>query len=244
MKLFYLDKILLLMLSICILPLIFACSPVLQHTPSHKLNNFSVQKSARIFVADIGDNRWNTLSNKIGSGFSFWLPAHFSAKKDSGKSLPISYYIAESLCKDLHKVGYNSSLMNNNKTLSPCTYEDAIESAKKEGADYLVTTSIFEGKTKFWGFIIIPFFQPVWTRIGYDYKLIAMDKEETILENKIYRKDTEWYFAKIAILDSIFDAAIFGSHWCKTAWGKTVVSDALAETTKILSSEIQLNLKE
>ncbi len=56
---------------------------------------------------------------------------------------------------------------------------------------------------------------------------------------KTYRKETEWYFSKICIIDAIFDAGLFGQHWHSTAWGETVVSDALAETANKISEHIQ-----
>jgi len=39
----------------------------------------------------------------------------------------------------------------------------------------------------------------------------------------------------VTILDAIFDAGLFGKHWHRTAWGKTVVSDALTETALKIS---------
>ena len=111
--------------------------------------------------------------------------------------------------------------------------------AKKEGMDYLVTTKVKEGKTNFWGFLIIPFFEPVWTRIGYDSQLIDTKSKKDIIPFQTNRKETEWYFAKITVLDAIFDAGLFGKHWHSTAWGETVVSDALAETAQKISEKIQ-----
>jgi len=52
-------------------------------------------------------------------------------------------------------------------------------------------------------------------------------------------RKTEWYFAKVTIFDAIFDAGLFGKYWHRTAWGKTVVSDALAETAQKISEKVQ-----
>jgi len=37
----------------------------------------------------------------------------------------------------------------------------------------------------------------------------------------------------------MFDAGLFGKHWHSTAWGETVVSDALAGTTLKINEMIQ-----
>ena len=118
---------------------------------------------------------------------------------------------------------------------------NAISAAKGVGFDYLVTTKVIEGKTNFWGFLIIPFFEPVWTRISLDVQIYDLNlaSEKQSIPVQTYKKETEWCFAKITILDAIFDAGLFGKHWHGTAWGKTVISDAVAETAQKISENIQ-----
>lgn len=76
-----------------------------------------------------------------------------------------------------------------------------------------------------------------------DSQLINIKDEKNILPIQTNHRETEWYFAKITIFDAIFDAGLFGKHWHDTAWGETVVSDALAETTIKISEKIQLQEK-
>ena len=228
------------MVSIFILFLFSACGTTLKHIPSQSLNGLTVEKSVNIMVADIGDARVGESPDRIGQGVSYILPVSFYARDSEGKKMPVSHYIAQSLSEDLQKLGYNSKLANDNNVRTPLTLKQAISTAKNEEIDYLVTTKVTDGKTNFWGFILIPFVEPVWTRIRYDCKIIDIKSETTKnISFETTRKETEWYFAKVTIFDAIFDAGLFGKHWHRTAWGKTVVSDALAETALKISEEIQ-----
>lgn len=224
--------------TICLL-LLSACGAQLKHVSSESLNGITIQKPARIMVADIGDARKDENFNGIGQGFSYWMPSFFFSDDEEGKQLPVSYYIAKSLSEDLKKIGYQTKMANDPMLRRPLTFEESLAVAKKEGTDYLVTSKLTDGKTNYWGFIVIPFFEPVWTRIGIDSQLLDTNDEKNITPFRTYKKEIEWYFAKITVLDAIFDAGIFGRHWHKVAWGKTVVSDALAETTKNISDKIQ-----
>ena len=224
---------------ICMVFLLSACGVTLKHVSSQSLNGMTVQKPLSIMVADIGDERYGEYPDRIGQGVSYWFPVIFDATDDNGKVLPVSYYIAQSLSEDLRKIGYNTKLANDIDKRTPLTLDESIAAAKEERMDYLVTTKVKDGKTNFWGFLFIPFVEPVWTRIGYDSQLIDMKAEKDIIPLKTYHKETEWYFAKVTIFDAIFDAGLFGKHWHRTAWGETVVSDALAETTQKISEKIQ-----
>ncbi|MCP4345880.1 MAG: hypothetical protein GY795_10190 [Desulfobacterales bacterium] len=230
-----------LMLVICInvLLLLSACGATLKHIPSKSLNGIAIQETKTIMIADIGDERGGESPDRIGQGVSFWLPLSYYARDDEGKKLPVSYYIAKSLGEDMRKLGYETRLANDVRLRTPLSLEESVAIAKKEGADYLVTTKVRDGKTNFWGFLIIPFFEPVWTRISYDSQIIDINSEKDVIPLQTYHKKTEWYFAKITILDAIFDAGLFGKHWHSTAWGETVVSDALAETAQEISEKIQ-----
>jgi hypothetical protein len=232
-------KFLMLCTCLCILLLLSACGATLKHVPSKSLNGITIQKPVSIMVADIGDERDDEPIARIGQGVSYWLPLSYYAYDEEGKELPVSYYIAQSLSADLGKLGYKTKLANDVTLRKPLSLDESIAIAKKEGMDYLVTTKVKDGKTNFWGFIIIPFFEPVWTRIGYDSQLIDTKTKKDAIPFQTNRKETEWYFAKITVLDAIFDAGLFGKHWHSTAWGETVVSDALAETAQKISEKIQ-----
>jgi len=240
-KKFCLRKSIMLVGCIWALFLLSACGVTLKHVPSQNLNGIVIQKPLSIMVSDIGDARegYGEYPDRIGQGVSYWLPVIFDAKDDKGKLLPVSYYIAQSLSEDLRKIGYSTKLANDTGKRTPLTLAESIAAAKEQRMDYLVTTKVKVGKTGFWGFLFIPFVEPVWTKIGYDYQLIDMKSENDIIPLKTYRKKTEWYFAKITILDAIYDAGIFGRYWHRTAWGKTVVSDALAETAQKISEKVQ-----
>jgi hypothetical protein len=151
--------------------------------------------------------------------------------------LPVSYYIAQSLNEDLNKIGYLSSLANKNR--EPISTEIATKAAQDANVDYLITSRVKDGKTNYWGFLIIPFFQPVWTKIGFDVDIIDIKNIMNKKTLNIYYEDTEWYFGKIIILDAIFDAGLFGPHWHGDAWGETVVSTALAQACEKIDSEIK-----
>jgi hypothetical protein len=234
-----LKKSIILVSCICVLSLLSACGMTLKHVPSQSLNGIIIQKPLSIMVADIGDEREGEVPNKIGQGVSYWLPLSFYSEDDNGNEVPVSYYIAQSLSEDLAKIGYKTKLANDSNQRTPLTFDESVAAAKKEGMDYLVATKVKDGKTNFWGFLIIPFFQPVWTRLGIDSQLIDMTAEQDIIPFQTYHKETEWYFAKITILDAIFDAGLFGKHWHRTAWEETVISDALAATAQKISEKIQ-----
>lgn len=238
-KKIYLRKSVMLITYIYLLLLLSACAANLKHVPSQSLNGKSIQKSVSIMVADIGDERIDEPSDRIGQGASYWLPISYYARDFNDNKLPVSFYIAQSLSEDLSKLGYKTKLANDINMRTPLSLDESIAIAKKEGMDYLVTTKVKDGKTNYWGFLIIPFFEPVWTRIGYDSQLINMQSEKDIISFQTYNKETEWYFAKITVFDAIYDAGLFGRHWHSTAWGETVVSDALAETAEKISDKIQ-----
>ncbi len=219
--------------------LLSGCMATLTHTPSEILNGQTVSHPAKIMVADIGDERVGESYNRIGQGVSYWLPLSYYARDPKGQPLPVSFYFAQSLGLDLRKLGYETFLANNEDTRRPVTVNEARIAAKNAGADFLVTTKVNDAKTNFWGFIIIPFFQPVWTRIDIDTQLMDMHSESGGLSQNIRHKETEWYFGKITIIDAIYDAPIFGRHWHQEAWGKTVISDALAKAALDISHKIQ-----
>ncbi len=235
-------KMLLLVVSVFMLLMLNACSVALQHTPSHNLTALDKSKSTSIMVADIGDSRDGESPDRIGQGVSYWLPVSFYARDAAGQSLPVSHYIARSICEDLGKIGYDTKMANENSR-SPIFEDQALKAAKDAGAEYLVMTKVTDGKTNFWGFIIIPFVQPVWTRIGINSQLIDVNNEKGVTPITTFNKKTEWYFAKITIFDAIFDAGIFGRNWHRTAWGETVISDALAEASQKISTEIQSKIQ-
>ena len=226
---------------ICALSLLSACGVTLKHVSSQNLNGIVIQKPLSIMVSDIGDERegYGEYPDRIGQGVSYWLPVIFDARDDNGKVLPVSYYIAQSLSEDLGKIGYNTKLANDTDKRTPLTLDESIAAAKQQRMDYLVTTKVKVGKTGFWGFLFIPFVEPVWTRIEYDSQLIDMRPEKDIVPLQTKRRKTEWYFAKVTIFDAIFDAGLFGKYWHSTAWGKTVVSDALAGTAQKISEKVQ-----
>jgi len=240
-KNFCLRKSIMLVSCTLALFLLSACGVTLKHVSSQNLNGIVIQKPLSIMVSDIGDERegYGDYPDRIGQGVSYWLPVIFDATDDNGKPLPVSYYIAQSLSEDLAKIGYRTKLANDTEKRIPLTLEQSIATAKEQNMDYLVTTKVKIGKTGFWGFLFIPFVEPVWTHIGYDSQLISMKNENDIIPLKTFHKKTEWHFAKITILDAIYDAGIFGKYWHSTAWGKTVVSDALAETTQKISEKVQ-----
>ncbi|MDD4242015.1 MAG: hypothetical protein PHG54_11350 [Smithellaceae bacterium] len=238
-KNFHIRKHLMLITCLCALLLISACGVTLKHVPAKSLNAVSIQKHISIMVADIGDARENESFDRIGQGASYWLPVSFYARDEEENELPVSYYIAQSLSEDLTKIGYKTKMANDVTVRKSLTLDESIAIAKKEGVDYLVTTKLKEGKTNFWGFLIIPFFEPVWTRLVLDAQLINAKDEKNITPIQTDHRETEWYFAKITIGDAIFDAGLFGKHWHSTAWGETVISDGLAETALKLSEKIQ-----
>lgn len=232
-------KYLVLCTCFCLLLFLSACGATIKHIPAKSLDGITIQKPVSIMIADIGDERDDEPFDRIGQGVSYWLPLSYYARDAEGKEWPVSNYMAQSLSEDLGKLGYKTKLANDVKERKPLSINDSVAIAKKEGVDYLVTTKLKDGKTNFWGFLFIPFFEPVWTRISYDSQLINIKDEKNIVPFQTSHRETEWYFAKITIFDAIFDAGIFGRHWHGTAWGETVVSDALAETTLQISKKIQ-----
>jgi len=236
---YFIRKSIMLVGCICVLFLLSACGVTLKHISSQSLNGITIQKPLSIMVSDIGDERYGEYPDRIGQGVSYWMPVIFDARDENAKVLPVSYYIAQSLSEDLRKIGYNTKLVNDIEKRAPLTLVESIAAAKEERMDYLVTTKVKVGKTNFWGFLFIPFVEPVWTHIEYDSQLIDMRPEKDMIPFHTKRRKTEWYFAKVTILDAIFDAGLFGKYWHKTAWGETVVSDALAETTQKISEKIQ-----
>lgn len=225
----------------CLFLFLCACGTTLKHVSSKKLDGINVQRSVNVMVADIGDVRENEPLDRIGQGVSFWLPVSYYARDEKDNILPVSYYIAQSLSDDINKIGHKTKIANKNagENYKPLSLEESIAIAKKEGIDFLVTTKVKDAKTNFWGFIIIPFVQPVWTRFNLESQLINIKDEKNIVPIQTDHSETEWYFAKITILDAIFDAGIFGRNWHSTAWGETVISDALAKTTLQIKDKIQ-----
>ncbi len=217
----------------------YACGVALKHIPSQNLNDLTAKRSSKIIVADIGDARIDESPDRIGQGVSYWLPVSFYARDEQEKELPVSFYIADSLREDLGKIGYNARLANDIQSRTPLSLEEAKIAAKKQNMDYLITTKLIDGKTNFWGFIIIPFVEPIWTRLELECQIINLKNKNDVVPIKTYKKEIEWYFAKITILDAVFDAGLFGKIWHQTAWGKTVISEALAQTAKQISENIK-----
>ena len=211
------------------------CAATLKHVPSSEISAIKVTAPApKLVVADVGDER-GVAPERIGSGVSYWFPYRFTAR-DAAGALPVSYFIADSMHQDLNHVGYSATLVNRER--KPVTVDDALAAGKAAGADYVVTTKVTKGATHFWGFLFIPFFEPVWTRIGFEVGLIDMKTTGAPVTFQTYGKGTEWRFAKVTLFDAVFDAAIFGRRWHSRPWGETVVPDALAEAVKRISSEI------
>lgn len=233
------SKFFVLSACLCVLMLFSACGATLKHVPSKTLEGKTIQKTVSIMVADVGDVRDDEPFDRIGQGASYWLPVSYYARDQEGKEWAVSNYIAQSLCEDFAKLGYKTRMANDVKVRKVLSLDESIAQAKKEGVDYLVTTKVKDAKTNFWGCLFIPFFEPVWTRVNIESQVIALNDEKIPVPFEISHKDTEWYFAKITIFDAIFDAAIFGRHWHSTAWGETVVSDALAEAALKISENIQ-----
>lgn len=218
------------------------CVATLQHQESEKLQAIQPTPDCRqqkVVIANIGDDR-KERDNSIGAGVSYWLPIFIYAGDKNKQRLPVAHYLAESLTKDLSAVGIDASLINDSyQTLSQ---SDAEVQAKAANADFLVLSKVTDGKTNFWGFILIPFFEPVWTKVGMEIMVIPQ-KRKTAKPAviRIFHKEVEWYFAKVTIFDAIFDAGLFGRHWHSTAWGKTVVSDALALAVEQVVAELEKN---
>jgi len=211
------------------------CAVHLRHVPSADLNSVKAARPAKIMVADGGDARGVSRPEEIGFGFSYWLPQRFTAEDDRGP-LPVSHYIARSLSEDLTRVGYDGSLAGQGR--QPMLAEAAMAAAKKAGVDYLAISKVNDAKTNFWGFLFIPFVEPVWTRVNLTIELVdAKTSEKSII--RVNRKRTEWNFAKVTIFDAIFDAALFGRMWHARAWGRTVVSDALADAVQKISVTVK-----
>jgi hypothetical protein len=222
---------------VCI-PLILlgsGCVATVKHVPSPELAGMKASVPAKLVVADVGDSRDEEVADRISTGVSFWFPYRFYAGDEKG-SLPASFFIADSLNSDLNKVGFASTLANS--TRKPITADQAVAAGKAAGANYVVSTKITDGKTHFWGFIIIPFMEPVWTSIGFDVIVTDLTSTEPGKTFHIDKSDTEWRFAKVTIFDAVFDAAIFGRRWTSRPWSETVVSDALAEAVKNISTDI------
>jgi hypothetical protein len=224
---------------LCMLLLLSACGTTIQHIPSQSLKAITFEKPVGVMVADIGDSREGESRDRIGQGASFWFPVSYYARDGEGKKMPVSYFVAQSLAEDLNKIGYNTKLANDNGTRASMTLDNSIAVAKKEGMDYLVATKVTDGKTNYWGFLVIPFFEPVWTRLGCDVEVVDLKSEKSIAPLTTFHSETEWYFGKITVLDAIFDAGLFGGHWTSTAWSETVISNALAETARKVSDTIQ-----
>lgn len=229
------------LVALCILSVICSgCVATLQHQGSEKLQSIQPTPTCRrqkVVVANIGDVR-EERDNSIGAGVSYWLPIFIYAGDQTKQRLPVAHYLAESLTKDLSVVGIDASLLND--SYLHVSQGEADKQAKIANADFLVVTKVTDGKTNFWGFILIPFFEPVWTKVGLEIVVIPQKdvpiKSETI---RIFHKEVEWYFAKLTILDAIFDAPIFGRHWHSTAWGKTVISDALAMAVEQIVADLE-----
>jgi hypothetical protein len=223
-------------LLVC-MPLILlgsGCVATVRHVPSPELSSMKTSVPAKLVVADVGDNR-DEVPDRIGTGASFWFPYRFSAGDEKG-SLPVSFFVADSMNHDLSQVGFASTLANSER--KPISVDQAIAAGKAAGADYVVSTMVTDGKTHFWGFLIIPFMEPVWTSIGFDVTLIDLTSVKPNRTFHVSRSATEWRFAKVTIFDAVFDAAIFGRRWNSTPWSETVVSDALAEAVKKILAEI------
>jgi hypothetical protein len=207
------------------------CQTTLQHYPSARLSGMRVSQPKSVMVADIGDSRGGA-GHAIAFGVSYWLPiGYYANEADTGAPYRVSAYIAKSLSEDLAQVGLDAKLAN--RQPEPMEREEALRVARERGVDYLVTTRVVAGRTNYWGFLIIPFVEPVWTRIAVDLEITdlkAANREP--VDVRVSRKKTEWRFGKIFIGDSVFDAPIFGRYWCRNAWGKTVVSEALADAVE------------
>jgi len=224
---------------VSVLSLLSACGLSVAHIPSPNLGEIQTEKSAKIIVSDIGDLREGESPDRIGQGVSYWLPVSYYARDEQSRSLPVSFYIARSLSEDLRKMGYDVEFINDDTSRMPLSMEHSSVVAKERQADYLVMVKLKEGKTNFWGFLAIPFFEPVWTRVEYDSQLIKLDNDVDLGVVSTKRRETEWYFGKITVFDALFDAGLFGRRWHRVAWGSTVVSEALAETANTISAEIQ-----
>jgi len=209
--------------------LLCSCAALVQHHPSQVLNGVKAGKPASVVVADIGMKP--DMQRNIGCGVSYWLPNWFYLADPDRKPIFISHYIAKSFSEDLGLIGYQAKLSAaNEQTGKAISTEEAIQQAKSANVDYLVTTKVTAARTNYWGFLLIPFFQPVWTKLGMDVKVYDFRNNATVQDFSTYHKETEWYFAKVTILDAIFDAAIFGRHWHRHAWGETVIPKGIALT--------------
>lgn len=207
--------------------LLSSCAVSVQHHPSRILEGVKAGKPATVLVADVGmqpDRQRN-----IGCGVSYWLPNWFFLADAQNRPIVISNYVAKGLCEDLDKMGYQAKMSGTceqtGKAVGP---DEALQQAKAAKVDYLVTTKVTDGRTNYWGFLVIPFFQPVWTRIGMDVKVYDLGDNAKVQEFSTYHKSTEWYFGKVMVFDAIFDAALWGRHWQRHAWGQSVVPKGIA----------------
>jgi hypothetical protein len=224
--------------------LISGCTVTVSHTPHEALKPLAgtVKFEQCLTVADLGDTRDNGTEDRDRAGFgvSYWLPVGYNLTDSSGKPLYVSQFIAESIIKDLRYLGYDAQLLNPQPN-DKLTWEEALAKAKLSSCAYLVTSTVYDAKTNYWGFVIIPFVEPVWTRLGIDMQLIDLKHDTPAAPIKVEHRETEWYFAKITITDAIFDAGLFGRHWLQTAWGETVIPKGIAEGVLQLHNTINQN---
>lgn len=225
--------------------LICGCTVTVNHNPHESLDSSAgtVKFEQCLSVADLGDTRDNGTENRDRAGFgvSYWLPIAYNLTTSAGKPLYVSQFIADSIVKDLRYLGYNAQLLNPQPD-DALTWDEALAKARLSPCAYLVTSTVFDAKTNYWGFVIIPFVEPVWTRLGVDMQLIDLKHDRPAVPVKIEQKETEWYFAKITITDAIFDAGLFGRHWLQTAWGETVIPKGIADGVLQLHKAIGQNL--
>lgn len=212
--------------------LLCGCTVTVTHVPheSLKTSEGTAKLEQCVTVADLGDTRDNGMESRdrAGWGVSYWLPVAYNLTTPSDRPLYVSQFIADSIVKDLKYLGYDSKLLNSQAD-STITREDALGKAKQTSCSYLVTSKVSDAKTNYWGFLVIPFAEPVWTRLGIDLQLIDLKNEGITNTFDVYHKDTEWYFGKITVFDAIFDAGLFGRHWLQTAWGETVIPQGIAQ---------------
>jgi len=220
------------LLLICSLLIITGCTTSVSHVTHESLipEKDSAKNKNCILVADIGDTRDNGAEDKdkIGFGFSYWLPIGYNLRDSDDKTLYASHFIANSIVSDLKYLGYDATLLNQ-KVNTAFEFDSALAKAKESQCSYLVTSNLIDAKTNYWGFILIPFMEPVWTRLGLDLQVVNLKQDTPPDKINVVHDDTEWYFGKITIFDAIFDAGLFGGHWVRTAWGETVVPEGIAK---------------
>jgi hypothetical protein len=219
-------RMVLLGLVICILS---GCSTSVKHVSHESLMAIKDTPKNKncILVADLGDKRDDD-EDKAGSGVSYWLPVGYNLEDENGKKLHVSQFIADSITMDLQHIGYDAKMLNNVRN-RPLTVEEALSKSKTTQCQYLVTSTVKDAKSNYWGFLVIPFFEPVWTRLEVDAQLYDLKNSIPPKSINMSNSDTEWYFGKLLALDAVFDAGLFGRHWVSSAWGETVIPEGVAK---------------